>query len=90
MKSKKRGYKKATSPSIPSFDQLSQTAEKLKQEGKLPTLAQLLEAREKIQQWYREDHEAKQRGSSEATAAFEQDGHDAATEAKPAKRKRGK
>jgi hypothetical protein len=59
MNSKKRGYKNDTSPPIPSFDQLSQTAETLQREGKLPTLAELLEVREKIQRWYREDHAQK-------------------------------
>jgi hypothetical protein len=40
----------------PSFDELRETAERLVREGRMPTLAELLEDREKIQRWYREDH----------------------------------
>jgi hypothetical protein len=75
MNSKKRGFKKDTSPPIPSFDQLRETAERLKQEGRLLNLEQLLEIRDEIQRRYREDHASRD---------------NAAAEAKPAKRKRGK
>jgi hypothetical protein len=77
MNSKKPDSSKTTSSNIPaidlenyktpSFDELRETAERLVREGRMPTLAELLEDRKKIQRWYREDHAARQRGSSKAS-----------------------
>jgi hypothetical protein len=56
---------KDTSQHIPSFDQLRQTYERLKREGRVPPLDQVLAVQDEVRQKYLADHG--QSNSSEAT-----------------------